>query len=589
MAAARGASLETRAKEQGRITTQSEDDVAAGAGTVAPSAAFEVETKAEGQEDRAATARGVASAAVVIMLGNIVSRVLGFARDALTAGLFGSGAQATGYFTALRVQTALYDLLISGVISAAFIPVFSTIRDDREQFRRVGGTILTLTTIVMVGAMAVLELFARDAIAILAPNAGSDVAALGGGAVGVLQGGLPIPDSGLDATTAGITALHLIAPAILFLGLSGVLTALLYARQRVIFPALSPAIFNFCIVVSAVVFHKALGVNALVIGVVSGALAQVLLQLYGLRSILPRVTLALRDPRVRQILRLAAPVFLGLIFTEAQVFIDLRLSNSTAAGPGGLDHLQYATRLIQLPLGIVATAMSLASLPALSRQDGAEYRATLSRGLTFTMLLIVPAVAGCLVLADPLVALAFQRGVFTGTDTAQTAQALRYYAPGLGFAALDQLLVFAFYAKNDTRTPVVVGVVSILCYLVVALTTLHPLAFRGLALGDTAKQISHAVLLYVLLSRWQGAIEGFTLRGGLGKVLLAGTLLGVFWTVMERLAGPHWTTGTGHLLVFVPVAGILGLVFYGLLLSRLGVAEFTLLTNRIGARLSRHS
>ncbi len=556
---------------------------------MAPATAFEGAAGVAGQSqaDHASTARGVASAAVVIMLGNIVSRVLGFARDTLTAGLFGSGAQATGYLTALRVQTALYDLLISGVISAAFIPIFSAIRDDREEFRRVGGTILMLTTIVMIGALAALELFARDAVNLLVPDAGLVVAALEGGTVGALQSGLPIPDSSLDATTAGVTALHLIAPAVLFLGLSGVLTALLYARQRVIFPAFSPAIFNFCIVVAAVALHGPLGVNALVVGVVSGAAAQVLLQLYGLRATLPRLTLALRDPRVRQILRLAVPVFLGLIVTEAQVFIDLRLSNSAAAGPGALPHLQYATRLIQLPLGIVAAAMSLASLPALSRQSGAEYRATLARGLTFTLVLIVPAVAGFIVLAEPFVALAFQHGVFTASDTAQTAQALRYYAPGLGFAALDQLLIFAFYAKNDTRTPVVVGVVSTLCYLVVALATLHPLAFRGLALGDTAKQVSHALVLYVLLSRWQGAIEGFSLRGGLGKVLLAGTLLGVFWAVVERLATPYWTTGTGHLLVFVPVVGLLGLLFYGLLLSRLGVAEFTLLTNRVGARLRR--
>jgi len=140
------------------------------------------------------------------------------------------------------------------------------------------------------------------------------------------------------------------------------------------------------------------------------------------------------------------------------------------------------------------------------------YRATLARGLKITLILILPAVVVRGVLAQPVIALAFQHGSkFHAYQTAQTAAALQYYTPGLAFAAVDQLLIFAFYAKNDTKTPVVVGVISIVCYLVVALATLHPLSFRGLALADSAKQLSHAVVLYVLLRRWQGRIGG--LRG----------------------------------------------------------------------------
>src|SRR5207253_11056951 len=111
--------------------------------------------------EHASVSRGVARAAVVIMLGNVFSRLLGFVREVLTAVLFGSSAQVSGYFTALKVQTSIYDLLISGVISAAFIPVFNTLRDDEREFRRVSGTVLTLTLLVMAVAMGALELFAR--------------------------------------------------------------------------------------------------------------------------------------------------------------------------------------------------------------------------------------------------------------------------------------------------------------------------------------------------------------------------------------------------------------------------------------------
>lgn len=205
-------------------------------------------TEQESAARRAAVGRQVARAAVVIMLGNVFSRVLGFVRDALTGYLFGTSAQTSGYFAALKVQTSIYDLLVSGVISAAFIPVFSAIRDDHEEFRRVGGTILTITLIVMAVAMGALELFTHDLLLLL--------------------------DSNRDPVIVhtGTDALRLLGPAVVFLGLSGVLTAFLYAKQRFIFPAFSPAIFNLSIVVAALGLHHWLGINSLVIGVVEGQL-----------------------------------------------------------------------------------------------------------------------------------------------------------------------------------------------------------------------------------------------------------------------------------------------------------------------------
>lgn len=518
-------------------------------------------TTAAPEERLPAVSRGVARAAVVIMLGNVFSRLLGFVRDALTGYLFGASAQVTGYFTALRIQTSIYDLLISGVISAAFIPVFSAIRDDEHEFRRAGGTILSITLIVMALAFGALELFTRDVVLLLDP--GRD----------------PV------VVSTGTTALRLLGPAVIFLGTSGVLTALLYAKQRFIFPAFSPAIFNLSIILAALVLNRFLHINALVVGVVGGALAQVVLQAYGLRNARLRLRLALRDPRVRQIGRLYLPVLLGLVITQVQVLIDLGLANST--GSHGLNYLTFATRIYQLPLGVVATAMSLASLPALSRLDGAPYRATLARGLTITLLLIVPAVVICGVLAYPVIALTLHHGNFNASDARQTADALRYYTPGLAFAALDQLLIFAFYAKNDTKTPVIVGVISIGFYLIVALTTLHPLSFRGLALADSAKQISHATILYVLLRRRQGRIEGLDLRGALGKILGAGAAMALFCYVVLRLAGTHWTTGTLHLLAFLAVTGGIGMALYLLMLYLWRVPEFTLLVNRLRGRLAR--
>jgi putative peptidoglycan lipid II flippase len=494
------------------------------------------------------------------MLGNLLSRLLGYGRGAVIAAYFGTGPEVRGYFGALKIQTSLYDLLVSGVISAAFIPVFSAIRDDDEQFRRVGGTVLTITVAAMLVAMAALELLAGDVVALI------------------------VHDRDPLVAQTSVDALRLMAPAVVFLGASGVLTALLYARQRFIFPAFTPAIFNLAIVCGAISLHGVLGVHSLVIGVVGGACAQVLLQTLGLRRLRLRPSLALRHPRVVQIGRLYWPVLLGLIITQIQVLVDLGFASSTGRG---LAYLTNATNIYQLPLGIVATAMSLASLPTLSRLEGAAFRSTLSRGLLITLLLIVPAVAICLVLPHPVIELLLHTGSFTASDTANTAEALRYYTPGLGFAALDQLLIFAFYARNDTRTPVVVGVISIAFYLVVALLTLHPLSFRGLALADAAKQVSHAVILYILLVRRQGRFAELGLRGTAGKVLLAGLALGAFYALALRLAGPTWVSGKLHAGLFLVVIGGGGVALYLLALAAWRVPELNVLGSRFSRRLAR--
>ncbi len=496
------------------------------------------------------------------MLGNVLSRLLGYVRGAVIAAYFGTGPEVRGYFGALKIQTSLYDLLVSGVISAAFIPVFSAIRDDDEEFRRVGSTVLTATVAAMLVAMAALELLAGDAVALI------------------------VYDSDPLVGRTSVVALRLMAPAVVFLGASGVLTALLYARQRFIYPAFTPAIFNLSIVAAAVCLHGVgtLGVRSLVLGVVGGACAQVVLQTLGLRRVRLRPALALRHPRVRQIARLYWPVLLGLIITQIQVLVDLGFASSTGRG---LAYLTNATNIYQLPLGIVATAMSLASLPTLSRLEGAEFRSTLSRGLLITLMLIVPAVNICLVMPRPVIELLLHTGNFTTTDTLNTAEALRYYTPGLGFAALDQLLIFAFYARNDTRTPVIVGVISIAFYLVVALLTLHPLSFRGLALADAAKQISHASILYVLLRRRQGRFAELGIRGTAGKVLIAGLALGAFYALALRLAGQDWVSGKLHAGLFLIVIGGGGGALYLAVLAAWRVPELTMWRSRLSRRLAR--
>ena len=506
---------------------------------------------------------GIVRAATIILLGNVLSRLVGFARDIAIATIFGTTGQVSGYLTALKVQTSVYDLLISGVISAAFIPVFTNLADRRQEFGRVASSVLTATVAVMLVATLLIEVFTVPLIALLAAG-----------------------DS--QVAHAAEPALRLMAPAVLFLGVSGVLTALLYSKQRFIYPAFTPVIFNAALVLAAVALHAPLGVKALVVGVLAGAAGQVLLQLRGLSGVRLRPRFDRRDPQVRQIGRLYLPVALGLIITQGQVFLDLALQNGT--GPRSVSWLYLATRVYQLPLGFVATAISLASLPtlsALAQLDRRAFRETLTRGLKVVALLIVPAVVVLAVLSTPIFTLAFRHGKTSAYDVSHAVDGMRYYLPGLGFAAIDQLLIIAFYANKDSRTPVLVGLLSIGGYGLAAAVSLHwlGLGYRGLALADSVKQIVHAVVLFALLWRWQGSLAGF----GLGRTALkitAAALASAAVCVVAMHLGQGITHGP-RLALFVIVACGAGLATYFAALAALRTEELAIVGSRLRAKLRR--
>jgi putative peptidoglycan lipid II flippase len=502
--------------------------------------------------------QGILRAATIILLGNILSRLVGFARDILITAIYGTGADVSAYLTALKLQTSVYDLLVSGVISAAFIPVFSELRDRREELGRVASSVLTAATIIMIIAALLAEVFAVPLIALLSAG-----------------------QTAVDQTA--VASFRLMAPAIIFLGISGVLTALLYAKQRFIYPAFSPVIFNAMIVVCALTLHAPLAIKALVVGVLLGAFGQVILQANGLRGIRLRPHFDRRDPQVRKIGRLYLPVALGLIVTQAQVFLDLALQNST--GTHSVSWLNLATRVYQLPLGFVATAMSLASLPTLSVLTGRAYRETLIRGLKVVILLIVPAIVLLATLGTPIMTLAFQHGQTHASDISHVVQGLDYYLPGLGFAAADQLLIFAFYARNDTVTPVLVGLLAIASYGLAALVSLglFHLGYRGLALADSVKQVTHAVTCFILLWRVQGSMAGFGVTKTALKIAVAAVGSALLCVIALHLE-PSGSHGI-RLLLFVLISCGGGLASYFGVLAVLRTEELVVIERRLLARL----
>jgi putative peptidoglycan lipid II flippase len=507
---------------------------------------------------------GLAVSAGIVGLGNIASRVIGLARDTITSWYFGSRGELSAFNLAARVPTMIYDLLVGGMLSAALVPVLSEYArpERRHELARVASAILTLIALLMAGIVLLLELFAAPVAGILGD----------------------FGDPGLQQTLAA--CLRLISPAVLLFGLVGGALGLLYALRRFSYTAVGGAVFNLGIVIAAPLLANRIGIYALPAGILLGSLLQLVVLLPGLRDVTLRFSLAWGHPAVRRIFRLYLPIALGLIVTQAQIVVDGRWASAT--GPQSVSWMRYATTLIQLPLGLIPVAVSLAALPSLAQRAAAQdwdgFRRIFASGLRFVIVLLIPATVALWALAEPIIRLLFEHGSFTPADTVMTARALRLYLLGLPFAGIDYLLNYTYYARQNTRTPAVVGVLGVGFYFAAALLLKGPLGFLGLVLADSAKQAGHALIMSGLLLRSLGCLGGERIGPTALRVALAAALMGGLLAVSAGwLAARFGGSLSGEALV-VGGAGLAGGAFYLLALRVLGVSEVVTLLDTVTRR-----
>lgn len=491
----------------------------------------------------------VAHAAGIIALGNVFSRVLGLVREIVKADLFGAGGNVSALDTAMAFPKIIYALVIGGMINSALIPVLSDYAGPqrRKELWHLLGLLLTAVTVLVCVFVLVGEFLTPQLVSLSA-------------------GGLPASDQRL-----AVGLLRVMLPGVLFLSLAGVLSGALYALKRFTLPAFTAVFFNVAMVVLALVLGKRWGVYSMAVGLLVGSLLQVILQLPGLRDARLRPGFDLHHPALRRIGRLYIPILAGLGVDKVAELLSYRLASHT--GPASPSWMTYSATIIQFPLGLVGTAISIAILPTLSRQTNngrlKEFNSTLGQGLRLVLALTIPATVGLWVLATPLVKLVFEHGDFTSVDTLATVAALRFHLLGLVFAAVDQPLIFAFYARQDTWTPALVGVATVVLYVVAALapTLFAPLTLNGLVLANSLKWAAHAVLMLFLLRKRMGHLAG----EGMWKTVFTAVPLSALMGAMVYLAviglsrvAPAGTMGE---LLVVGVSGLVGgCVYAGLAL-----------------------
>ena len=307
-----------------------------------------------------------------------------------------------------------------------------------------------------------------------------------------------------------------------------------------------------------------------------------------------RPTLRLNHPAVRQILRLYLPIAAGLLISVGQQTIELRLNGLAPGDPTrNITALQSATTLIQFPTGLVVAALSFAVLPPLAAAanngDMAGFKRTLALGFRLGLLLMTPAMVGLIALGTPIAALLFQHGACHTSCTDLNTLALTNYAYQLPFLALDQMLIAAFYARKNTITPVLVGVVSIGVWALVAVPFYRTVGMPALALANAALNSSHAIILFVLLTVAIGGLGMRALWGGVWRIaiasaLMGGTIIGLLH--LTSLAPSLFTLDSlrGQVATVLAV-GVPAAALYFLVVTLLGMNEVRMLGGIVRARL----
>jgi len=450
--------------------------------------------------------RSIARAAGLIGAATFSSRILGLIRDIILARLLGASASADAFFVAYRVPNLLRELLAEGSMSSAFIPVFTeyhTLRTKRETWELASAAFTTLLSIVTLITLIGV---------VVAPTI-----------VWLLAPGFHDEPTQLEMTTI---LTQVMFPYLIFISLAALTMGMLNSLRAFAAPALAPVFFNICVIAAALFLAPLLDepVIGVAIGVVVGGLAQFVMQLPSVhkRGFLFQWRFDPGHPGVRRIGWLIVPSLLGTSVTQINITVNTILASYFDGGP---TYLFYGMRLIQFPLGIFGVALATAILPTLSAQAAKgsmdELRQTVGFGLRMISFIILPAMAGLMLLRVPIVHLFFEHGAFTAADTAGTAVVLLGYAVGLWAFAGMRIIVAAFYSMQDTKTPAIAAVTAMFINILLALWLMGPLEYAGLALATAlSAMVNITILVFVLTSRL-GGIDWWHFGQSFGRALIA--------------------------------------------------------------------
>lgn len=440
-------------------------------------------------------------------IATILSRIMGMVRDMVVSRLFGAGFATDAFFAAFQIPNMLRRFFAEGALTSAFVPTFSEwyTQKSKDEARELANICFSLLTLVM-GLVTLLGvLFSPFIVALMFP-------------------GFQAEPNKLQLT---ILLNRLMFPYIFFISLVALCMGILNTVRHFFTPAISTVFLNLSMIGCALLLRGffEVPITALAVGVLFGGLLQLLLQLPVLyRKGFPiRPRFKPRHPAVKRIALLMLPAVFGVGVYYLNITVGAILASLLPQG--SVSYLYYAQRLFEFPQGIFTVSIAQAVLPSMSRQaaagDMSGLKESLSFGLRLTLFITIPAMAGLLLCATPVFTLLFMGGAFDYAKAVKSAEALYFYSWGLTFVALVRVLVPAFYALKDTKTPVLTAFIAFLLNAGFSLALMGPLLHGGLALATTLSAFFNMLLLLYYLRKKIGPFGGRQIVLSGLKILLA--------------------------------------------------------------------
>jgi putative peptidoglycan lipid II flippase len=493
----------------------------------------------------------VTRAAGVVSAATLVSRILGYVRDMVMASLFGAGLASDAFIAAFRIPNLLRRLFGEGSLSIAFVPVFTDCLSQQglAEAERMAGSAMRLLTMVL----ALVSL----AGIVLAPAI-----------VHLLAYGFTDDPQKYDLC---VRLTRIMMPYILFVGLIALCMGILNVLGHFAAPALAPTLLNVAMIGTVAFFawlspSQSTRVIGLAVGVLIGGLLQFGLQFPFLiqKGIRIRPVGPVWHPAIRQVLILTGPAVFGAAVYQINSLVICLLGSLLPQG--SITYLYYADRLVQFPLGLFAIALATAVFPTLSRQAAQEQwgalRSTFGHAIRLLFFITLPSMAGLIILRMPLVAMLFRHGEFDDQATRLTADALLYYGIGLWAFSAVRILIYAFYALKDTRTPVTMAIISIAANVALGAILMRPMQHNGLAVALSLASTLHLILLAAALRKRMGAWGWRQIVWSVARSSLCAILMGVSVWILARWVIPHDSAGRGELAVGMIICTMAGVVVY---------------------------
>ena len=499
---------------------------------------------------------------LTISTGTLASRTLGFVRDALIAALLGAGAIADAFLVAFQFINVTRRSFAEGALNAALIPHYLRVREIEGKVAAAAfaGRVLGSVSLILIGIALVLTLLMPLVIAMLAPGF-----------------------VGRETLQFAINDARLMMPYFAFVGPSIVMMGVLNAEHRFMLTAFSPVLFNLTMIAVLIVLliwrHDPLFSATVIAGTVGIAGCLQMLILVQRRPWRDGIATPVRisfDPQIRGFLRKGIP---GMVANAGPQFLIVGGAIIASSSPAAVSWLYFANRLIELPLGMVGVAMGTVLVPELTRAIRSDDRDALmqaeSRGAELATALVLPAALGLILLSQPIIRVLFERGAFTPADTIATAQALSILALGLPAHVLVKALSPGFFAREDTRTPLVATmsgvIVAVICGLLLG---------RSYGASGVAASISLGAWFCAAILTWRGSTTfGFsidaTARRRLPRIAICAAAMGAMLFLAESFVAP--VTATAGFMAQITILGGLvaaGVSFYGLLLDLSGVLNW---------------